>query len=98
MKLYFVKVGGVETCFNKINRCNLYAQCDPDEGSDVAKDEDNCDQEYKNKGLVPRKATFRCQFPHYNQDSVKANLSRGVVYIHECSKITTQSAGMGRTR
>ena len=72
---------GAETCFNKINKCNFYAQCDPAEGSDVAKDEADCDDEYKKKGLVPKKGTFRCQSLHHNEDSVKANLSRGVVYI-----------------
>ena len=72
---------GIVTCFNEINRCNLYAQCDPVEGSNVAKDEADCDDEYKKKGLVPKKATFRCQSLHHNKDSVKANLSRGVVYI-----------------
>ena len=74
-------MGGAETCFNKINKCNFYAQCDPAEGSDVAKDEADCDEEYKKKGLVPKKGTFRCQSLHHNEDSVKANLSRGVVYI-----------------
>ena len=76
-----MKVGGVKTCFNKINKCNLYAQCDPAEGSDVAEDELNCDEEYKKKGLVPKKATFRCQSLHHNEESMKANRSRGVVYI-----------------
>ena len=76
-----LKVDGVKTCFKKINQCNLYAQCDPVEGSDVAEDELNCDEEYRKKGLVPRKATFRCQSPHHNEDSVRANISKGVVYI-----------------
>ena len=82
MKLHLIKVGGEETCFKKINRCDLYAQCDPVEGSDVAEDELDCDEEYKKKGLVPKKANFLCQSLHHNEDSVKANLSRGVVYIH----------------
>ena len=63
-----------------INKCNLYAQCDPVEGSDVAEDEVNCDVEYKKKWLVPKKGTFRCQSLHHNKESV-ANLSIGVVYI-----------------
>ena len=75
-------MGGEETCFKNINRCNLYGQCDPAEGSNIAEDEVQCDEEYKKKGLVPRKATFRCQSLHHNEESVKANLSRGVVYIH----------------
>ena len=80
-KLYSIKVDGVETCFNEINRCNLYAQFDPVQGYHLAKDEDNRDNEYKKKGPVPKKATFRCQLLHHNEDSVKANLSRGVGYI-----------------
>ena len=75
------KVGGIETCFKNINRCNLYAQCDPVEDSDVAADEFDCDEEYKKNGLVPKKATFRCQSLHHNEESVRANLSRGVAYI-----------------
>ena len=78
---YFIKVGGVATCFERTNRCDLYAQCDPVEGSDVAEDELDCDEEYRKKGLVPKKGTFRCQSLHHNEESVKANLSRGVVYI-----------------
>ena len=74
-------MAGEETCFNNINRCNLFAQCDPIEGSDIGEDEVDCDEEYKKKRLVPKKATFRCQSLHHNEDSVKANISRGVVYI-----------------
>ena len=43
---------GVETCFNEINQCDLYAQCDPVEGSDVAKDEVDCDDEYKCRSWI----------------------------------------------
>ena len=75
-----MQVGGEETCFKNLNRCDLYAQCDPVEGSIVAADEFDCDEEYKKKGLVPKKATFRCQSLHHNEESV-ANLSIGVVYI-----------------
>ena len=81
MKLHLIKVDGVETCFHKMNRCNLYAQCDLAKGSDVTEDELDCDEQYKKKGLVPKKATFRCQSLHHNEESVRANLSRGVVYI-----------------
>ena len=75
-------MNGEETCFNNINRCNSFAQCDPAEGSDIGEDEVDCNEEYKKKGLVPRKATFCCQSRHHNADSVNANISRGVVYIH----------------
>ena len=75
-----IKVGGVETCFHKINRCDLYAQCDPCKGSNVAEDEYDCNEQYKKKGLVPKKANFPCQSLHHNEETV-ANLSIGVVYI-----------------
>ena len=82
-----MKVDGVQTCFKNINRCNLHPQCDPvhvkddddDDDDKTAEDELKCDEEYKR--LLPRQATFRCQSPHHNVDSVKANISRGVVWI-----------------
>ena len=69
----------METCFNKVNKCNIYAQCDPVEGSDIAEDELGCDDEYREKGLIPKLATYRCQSPHHNDDSVRNNKSLGVV-------------------
>ena len=80
-----MKVDGVRTCFKNINRCNLHPQCDPVKGSrddKTSEDELDCYEEYWRKKLFSRQATFRCQSPHHNEDSVKANLSRGVVYIH----------------
>ena len=44
-------------------------------------DEDDCNEEYKKSGLIPKKTSFLCQLLHHNQDSVMANLSREVVYI-----------------
>ena len=79
-----MKVNGVQTCFKNINRCNLHPQCDPVKGSGddmTSEDEIGCDDEYRRKKLIPRQATFRCQSPHHNDESVKANLSRGVVWI-----------------
>ena len=79
-----MKVDGVRTCFKSINRCNLHPQCDPVKrsGDDkTSQDELDCDDEYQRKKLIPRQATFRCQSPHHNDESVKANLSRGVVWI-----------------
>ena len=75
---------GVPTCFKNKNRCNLHPQCDPvkDSWNDkTAVDELDCYEEYRRKKLISRQATFRCQSPHHNEDSVKANLSRGVVWI-----------------
>ena len=66
---------GIKTCFHKVNRCNLHPQCDNGE------DEVHCLDKYKKKGLVPKQASFRCQSPHHNDDSVKANKSLGVVWI-----------------
>ena len=79
-----MKVDGVRICFKNINRCNLHPQCDPVKGSGddkTSEDELDCDDEYRRKKLISRQATFRCQSPHHNEDSVKANLSRGVVWI-----------------
>ena len=75
---------GARTCFKNVNRCNLHPQCDPVNGSGDEKtpeDELGCYEEYRRKKLISRQATFRCQSPHHNEDSVKANLSRGVVWI-----------------
>ena len=76
-----MKVSGVETCFKRFAICDRFAQCDPPEGSDTAEDELDCEQEYKKKGLVSKKATFRCQSLHHNDESVRASLSTGVVWI-----------------
>ena len=79
-----MKVDGVWTCFKNINRCNLHPQCDPVKGSrddKTSEDELGCNEEYRRKKLISRQATFRCQSPHHNDESVKANLSRGVVWI-----------------
>ena len=81
--MFCFKVGGVQTCLKKTQRCNLFPQCDPDDpdSDKTAKDELDCYEEYKENGLIPKEATFRCQSPHHNEDTVKANLSSGVVYI-----------------
>ena len=79
-----MKVDGVRTCLKSVNRCNLHPQCGPLEGSGddkTSEDELDCDDEYRRNKLIPRQATFRCQSPHHNDESVKANLSRGVVWI-----------------
>ena len=75
---------GARTCFKNVNRCNLHPQCDPVKGSGddkTSEDELDCYEEYQRKKLISRQAAFRCQSPHHNEDSVKANLSRGVVWI-----------------
>ena len=55
---------------------------DPEEGWDIASDELWCDEQYQEKGFFERGANFRCQSLHYNEDSVRANLSLGIVMIH----------------
>ena len=75
-----IQVAGVETCFKNIAKCDFHAQCDPAEGSDTAEDELNCDAEYREKRLIPKQATYRCQSPIHNEDSVR-NSSLGVVWI-----------------
>ena len=75
----------METCFNKINKCDKHAQCDPSPKSfGTAEDELNCDKEYKRKGLVPKQAyyeTFFCQSPAYNEHSVMAQEALGLVWF-----------------
>ena len=77
-----VQVGGVRTCFRNYLRCDLHPHCDPVDGSTdpTAEDEVGCEDDYRRKEIIPRDATSRCQSPHHNEDSVKANLSRGVVW------------------
>ena len=76
-----IQVAGVETCFKDIAKCDFHAQCDPAEGSDTAEDELDCDEEYRKKRLIPKQATYRCQSPHHNEESVRNNKSLGVVWI-----------------
>ena len=78
-----VQVGGVRTCFRNYLRCDLHPHCDPVDGSNdlTAEDEVGCEGEYRRKKMIPRDANFPCQSPHHNEYSVKANLSRGVVWI-----------------
>ena len=76
-----IQVGGEETCFKKSQQCNLHAECDPAEGFDTAEDELDCDEEYREKGLIPKQATYLCQSPIHNEESVRNNQSLGVVWI-----------------
>ena len=76
-----MQVGGVETCFKNSQRCNLYPECDPVGGSHTAEDELDCDKEYKEKRLIPKQATYLCQSPIHNEESVRNNKSMGVVWI-----------------
>ena len=78
------QVAGVKTCFKNVNRCNLHPQCDPVDNSKedkTAEDERDCDEEYRRKKFFSRQATFRCQSPRHNEDSVNNTISRGVVWI-----------------
>ena len=81
-------MGGVQTCFNNINWCNMHPQCDS------AEDELDCD--YKKKRLVPKRASLQCQSRYHNDDSVKANLSRGVVHIRAGLKDGNSECWNGR--
>ena len=74
---------GIETCFkNKTLLCNQHPTCDPGEDTEgIAWDEFGCLKEYKKKGLTPKDATYQCQSVHHNEESVKANLSLGIVMI-----------------
>ena len=78
-----LKVKGVDTCFKNTNLlCDQHPACDPGEDTEgVAWDEFGCLKEYKKKGLTPKDATYQCQSVHHNEESVKANLSLGIVMI-----------------
>merc|ERR1712061_329587 len=78
---FVCKVGGVKTCFKRENLCNLHPQCDPVDESNTAEDELGCDNEYRKKRLITRQATYRCQSPYHNEDSLRKKTSRGVVWI-----------------
>lgn len=69
------QVNGVTVCYNGTNLCDLHPVCDD------ALDEIECDKKYEEKGLFKKGATFLCQSLLYNEDTVKNNLSRGVVWI-----------------
>ena len=74
---------GIKTCFkNTILLCDQHPACDPEEDTDgIAWDEFDCFNEYKEKGLTHKDATYRCQSVLHNEVSVKANLSLGIVMI-----------------
>ena len=76
-----IQVGGVKTCLKNSQVCNIYPECDPAEGSITAEDELDCDEEYRKNRLIPKQATYRCQSPRYNEESVRNNKSLGVVWI-----------------
>ena len=60
-------------CYNSTNLCDLHPVCDN------AEDENwnRCAESYNFK----KEATFSCQSLQHNEDTVKANLSRGIVWI-----------------
>ena len=72
---------GVETCLKVIAKCDMHPQCDHAEDSDTAEDELDCEAEYRKKRLIPKQATYRCQSPIHNEESVRNNKSLGVVRI-----------------
>ena len=75
-------MNGVETCFKNTNRCDQHPVCDPREDTDgIAEDEADCYDDYLNKGFVPKGATHQCQSVHHNEDTVRANLSLGIVWV-----------------
>ena len=85
-------MGGVEICFKNINRCDQHPVCSPEKNTEgIAFDEFGCLETYKEKGLIPKDATFTCQSTYHNEETVAANLSLGIVMIEAvpCDKIPT---------
>ena len=78
---------GVKTCFKNINLCDQHPVCDPAEETEgtiwdgVAQDEIRCLEKYKENGLTPKEATYKCQSVHHNEESVADKLSLGIVLI-----------------
>ena len=73
-----LQVDGVSMCYHKTNWCDLHPVCDNAEDEDETK----CAESKKYKEEIKREvATFPCQSLLHNEDTVKANLSRGVVWI-----------------
>ena len=64
-------------CYHETNWCNLHPDCDDAEDEDETK----CAESEKYKKEFKKEAMFRCQSLLHNEDTVKANLSRGVVWI-----------------
>ena len=95
LKLYLIKVAGVENCFHNGSLCDMHPQCDPAEGSDTAEDEHNCDEEYRKKGLIPKQASFRCQSPQHNEETVKNKTSLGVVWLRAAPNDGKSECWMG---
>ena len=71
------QVDGVSRCYHETNWCNLHPDCDDAEDEDETK----CAESEKYKEEFKKEATFRCQSLLHNDETVKANLSRGVVWI-----------------
>ena len=60
-------------CFHNDNWCDQHPSCDDAEGEDW----NLCANKYN----FTKEATFLCQSPYHNEDTVKANLSRAIVWI-----------------
>ena len=80
-------MNGVETCFKNSNLCDQHPVCDPGEETEgialdeFAQDGIRCLEKYKEKGLTPKDATFKCQSIYHNEASVAAKDSLGIVMI-----------------
>ena len=62
-------------CYHETNWCDMHPVCDNAEDEDETK----CAEKYK-KEFFRKGATFRCQSLQHNDDTVKANLSKGRVW------------------
>ena len=63
-----------KVCIDKRNRCDLHPlpQCtyfNETEGKLVAEDEEDCEEEYKYKRLIPRSANYKCESPIHNSNT-----------------------------
>ena len=74
-------------CVHEESKCNLHPHKDciyqNDHGEMIAEDEENCLEEYKRKGLIPKTANFPCLSPIHNSNSsaILSNVYNRTTYI-----------------
>ena len=75
------QVDGVSKCYHETNWCNLHPDCDNAEDEDETKCAESEKYSRRIQEEFKKGATFRCQSLLHNDETVKANLSRGVLWI-----------------
>ena len=74
-------------CVHPILRCDMHPQCQ------YGEDEDDCQEEYRRRGLIPEEATFPCFSPHYYPGS-PINKSHVTIWGVRCDGSPTCHRGV----